>query len=85
MRKLLEYRARAAFCRLRSINEPDNRAHWLAEAERWLRLERDEVSALFRECNANQPAADAASGSAAGPEACASGTRAGTASLMAES
>jgi hypothetical protein len=68
MKNIVEIRARAALCRQLAIREPANRAHWLAEAERWSRLERDEISALFTECNVIESAsgeAPAVSNSAA--------------------
>jgi len=72
MRNLVKMRAQAGLCRQLAIREPANRARWLAEAERWTRLERDEISALFLECNVIQMAIEAetaASASAAQIEA----------------
>ena len=60
VKNLLELRAKAALCRQLAVREPANRAHWLAEAERWLRLEQDEISAHFVECNVIQPTGRAA-------------------------
>jgi len=68
MKKVLEYRTRAARCRQLSTLEPDNRARWLAEAERWSRLAQDEITALFTECNLMASADDTGSGDA-GPAA----------------
>jgi hypothetical protein len=51
MKNLVEIRAQAALCRQLAIREPANRVNWLTEAERLSRLERDEISALFVECN----------------------------------
>jgi len=51
MKNLVEIRAQAALCRQLAIREPADRVHWLTEAERLSRLERDEISALFVECN----------------------------------
>jgi hypothetical protein len=56
MKNLVAIRAQAVLCQKLAIREPVNRAHWLAEAERWSRLERDEISTLFTECNAIQSA-----------------------------
>jgi len=56
MKNLVEIRAQAALCRQLAIREPANRVHWLTEAERLSRLERDEISALFVECNGIQSA-----------------------------
>jgi len=56
MRHLVAIRAQAALCRKLAIREPANHVHWLAEAEKWSRLEQDEISALFTECNVIQSA-----------------------------
>jgi hypothetical protein len=56
MKSVLAIRAQAALCRQLAIREPAKRVHWLAEAERWSCLERDEISALFTECNVIQSA-----------------------------
>jgi hypothetical protein len=48
---VVQYRANAASCRARAINEPTNAAHWLTQAQRWERLAEDEVSSHFTECN----------------------------------
>jgi hypothetical protein len=37
----LEFSSRAALCRKLAKQEPTNRALWMAEAEKWLRLERE--------------------------------------------
>ncbi len=37
----LEFSARAALCRHFAMLEPDSRFIWLAEAERWARLTKD--------------------------------------------
>jgi hypothetical protein len=42
MTSLLEFSARAALCRHLAMLEPNSRYIWLAEAERWARLTRDE-------------------------------------------
>jgi hypothetical protein len=52
MKNLVEMRSQAALCRQLAVREPSNRAHWLAEAERWSRREQDEIAALFEACNA---------------------------------
>jgi len=70
MKKVLEYRARAARRRQLSAREPDNRACWLAAAERWSRLAQDEIAALLTGCNP-MPSADDSSSEDAGPAACA--------------
>jgi len=62
MKKVVEYRARAALCRRLSVCEPANRAYWLAEAESWSRRAQDEISFLFTECNLIPPAGDAGAG-----------------------
>jgi len=41
MTSLLEFNARAALCRHFAMLEPDSRYLWLAEAERWARLTRE--------------------------------------------
>ena len=41
MKSVLAIRAQAALCRQLAIREPANRAHWLAEAERWSHLAED--------------------------------------------
>jgi hypothetical protein len=48
---VVQYRANAASCRARAINEPTNAIHWLGEAQRWERLAEEEVSSHFIECN----------------------------------
>jgi hypothetical protein len=48
---VVQYRANAASCRARAMNEPTNAVHWLGEAQRWERLAEDEVSSHFIECN----------------------------------
>jgi hypothetical protein len=55
MKNLVELRARASLCRQQAMREPASRGYWLAEAERWLRLEQDEISALFIACNVIEP------------------------------
>jgi hypothetical protein len=51
MRLVMQYRANAASCRERAINEPTKAMHWLDEAQRWERLAEEEVSSHFIECN----------------------------------
>ncbi len=41
MTSLLECNARAALCRHLAMLEPDSRYIWLAEAERWARLTKE--------------------------------------------
>ena len=41
MTNILEFSRRASLCRQLAILEPESRCFWLAEAERWLRLTRD--------------------------------------------
>jgi hypothetical protein len=41
MTSLLEFNARAALCRHFARLEPDSRYIWLAEAERWARLTKE--------------------------------------------
>jgi hypothetical protein len=48
---VVQYRANAASCRARAINEPTNAVHWLSEAQRWERLAEYEVTSHFVECN----------------------------------
>jgi hypothetical protein len=48
---VVQYRANAASCRTRAMNERENSTHWLGEARRWERLAEDEVSSHFIECN----------------------------------
>ena len=52
MRLVMQYRANAASCRARAINEPRDAMHWLGEAQRWERLAEEEVCSHFVECNA---------------------------------
>ncbi len=46
MTSFLEFGARAALCRQFARLEPDSKSLWLAEAERWSRLERQSGSAI---------------------------------------
>ena len=41
MKSLVEFNARAALCRQFAVLEPNSRYIWLAEAERWSRLTRE--------------------------------------------
>jgi hypothetical protein len=59
MKNLVKMRAQARLCKQLAIREPANRVRSLAEAERWSRLERDEISALFMECNVIRTASEA--------------------------
>ena len=54
MQKLVKMRAQAAACMQRAASDFSNRAHWLAEAERWSALAQDEIDAHYAECNAIQ-------------------------------
>jgi hypothetical protein len=60
VKNLRELRAKAEQCRLSAIREPHNRTHWLAEADRWLQLEQEEIADYFAECNVTQPTGQAA-------------------------
>jgi len=51
MRLVVQYRANAASCRERAVNERKNAIQWLDEAQRWERLADEEVSSHFIECN----------------------------------
>jgi hypothetical protein len=42
MTSILEFNARASLCRQFAKLEPESRHFWLAEAERWLRLMRED-------------------------------------------
>ena len=42
MTSLVEFNARAALCRHLAMLEPDSRCIWLAEAERWARLTKED-------------------------------------------
>jgi hypothetical protein len=48
---VVQYRAKAASCRARAVNEPKSAIHWLREAQRLERLAEEEVSSHFKECN----------------------------------
>jgi len=54
MQNLVKIRAQAATCMQRAASDFSNRAHWLAEAERWSLLAQDEIDAYYAECNAIQ-------------------------------
>jgi hypothetical protein len=54
MQNLVKIRAQAAICMQRAANDFSNRAHWLAEAERWSSLAQDEIDAHYAECNVIQ-------------------------------
>jgi hypothetical protein len=54
MQNLVKIRAQAAICMQRAASDFSNRAHWLAEAERWASLAQDEIDAHYAECNAVQ-------------------------------
>jgi hypothetical protein len=54
MKNVVEFRAKAKLCRQLAVCEPKNRTYWLAEAERWSRLARDEISYHYEECNVIQ-------------------------------
>ena len=54
MKHLVAIRAQSALFRKLAIREPANRVHWLAEAERWSRLEQDEIASHYEECNVIQ-------------------------------
>jgi hypothetical protein len=41
MTNILEFNRRASLCRQLAVLEPESRCFWLAEAERWLRLTRE--------------------------------------------
>jgi hypothetical protein len=58
---VVQYRANAASCRARAINEQKNAVHWLGEAQRWERLAQEEVSFHFMECNATSSSDQASS------------------------
>jgi len=45
------FRANAASCRARALNEPQNARYWVGEAQLWEGLAQDEVSSHFMECN----------------------------------
>jgi hypothetical protein len=51
MMQVVQYRANAASCRARALNEPQNARYWVGEAQLWERLAEDEVSSHFMECN----------------------------------
>jgi hypothetical protein len=51
MLNLVKIRAQAAICMQRAASDSSNRAHWLAEAERWSSLAQDEIDAHFADCN----------------------------------
>jgi hypothetical protein len=40
----LEFSSRAALCRELALREPENRAYWIAEAESWSRLSKEDPS-----------------------------------------
>ena len=52
MENLIRLRGQAALCMQRAASDFENRAHWLAEAERWSSLAQDEITAHYAECNA---------------------------------
>jgi len=55
MQNLVKIRAQAAICMQRAASDFSNRAHWLAEAQRWSSLAQDEIDAHYAECNVIQP------------------------------
>jgi hypothetical protein len=55
-----ELSSRAALCRQLAKREPNSRALWLAEAERWSRLAQNDIASHYEDCNLIQTS-DAAS------------------------
>jgi hypothetical protein len=51
MKKLREFRAKAALCRQLAVREPANRDLWFAEAEKWLREEQEEIFGTSQDVN----------------------------------
>ena len=70
MQNLVKIRAQAAICMQRAASDFSNRAHWLAEAERWSSLAQDEIRRtlrLFSQMRLNEPLLDRSTNAANSP------------------
>jgi hypothetical protein len=54
MKNAADYRALASLCRQQAAYRPDQSWRLLGQAERWEHLADAEISAHFKECNANE-------------------------------